>query len=125
MAKVIFKSEDVKFKRPSPALVWIFYVLDRIARQVPGLPSAIVITSINDGVHMTNSRHYSDEAVDIRSKNFRTPGLKERFRKILEAQLNNHVVMPGHFVVLFEGANTENQHFHVQVRRGMKFLEEA
>jgi hypothetical protein len=39
--------------------------LDKITRRVCG--TELVITSGNDGHHMQGSKHYSDEAIDIRT----------------------------------------------------------
>ena len=120
----------VRLKNLSPALAWIFYVLDGYARHTAGLPEVLVITSINDGTHLPTSRHYTDEAVDIRSLNFPDAQSKESFRAGLERNLNTHPLMVASgsgnvFRVLIEnaGANsaTSAEHFHVQVAKGKTF----
>src|SRR5687767_6007740 len=79
MAKILCK-DSVRLKGVTPALAWMFYVLDGLARHKAGLPDQLVITSIYDGTHSPNSRHYVGEAIDIRSKNFRTVSDKRLFR---------------------------------------------
>lgn len=120
----------VRLRTLSPALVWIFRVLDRYVRSNTYLPMEIVITSINDGEHLPTSRHYSNEAIDIRSINFDNPKNKERFRSELEHALNSDsaLVAPvttNRFRVLLEnpGANTATtaEHFHIQVAKGKTF----
>jgi hypothetical protein len=85
----------------------------------PDLPEDIWITSINDSRHSSNSRHYTDEAIDVRSKNFRSRQAKRDFRSQLEIQLNMRY---GFLVyrVLLEKLGKKNEHFHVQVRKGTK-----
>jgi hypothetical protein len=120
----------VRLKNLSPALAWIFYVLDGYVRHTMGLPEVLVITSINDGTHLANSKHYLDEAVDIRSLNFPDKQSKENFRSGLERALNSHPTMVAQgmgdsFRVLLEnpGANdaTTAEHFHIQVKKGKEF----
>lgn len=120
----------VKLKNLTPALAWIFYVLDGYARHTPDLPEVLVITSINDGGHLANSRHYTDEAIDVRSLNFKDAEAKEAFRSGMERSLNNHPLMAaqgmvGLFRVMLEnpGSNvaTTAEHFHIQVAKGKTF----
>lgn len=119
--------ENVRLKGVTPALAWIFYVLDGFVRHSGAkyLPDGIVITAIYDGEHAANSKHYIGEAVDIRSKNF-APDVRARFRAELESALNSHPLataqgMGNHFRVLLEDLGTANEHFHVQVRKGLTF----
>ena len=72
----------------------------------------IVITSINDSTHSENSRHYRNEAIDIRSKNFPSREVKRNFRAKYEEMLGPK------FRVLLENEGTENEHFHTQVKKG-------
>lgn len=118
--------EGVLLKRVTPALAWIFYVLDGFVRNNNWLPVELVITSIEDGKHAPNSRHYRGEAIDIRSKNFLNRDLKRRFRSELESALNHHPLVTAkgvgdNFRVLLEVEGTPNEHFHVQVRKGQTF----
>jgi hypothetical protein len=80
-------------------------------------PKEIVITSANDSKHSNNSKHYLNEALDLRSHNF-MPGTKIAFREELERFLN--IGSPCPFTVLLEGLDTPNEHFHVQVKKGYR-----
>lgn len=84
-------------------------------RVVEAGPENLVVTSINDSDHGKISRHYVDEAVDIRSKNFPTGAEKKQFllemRKLLGAK----------FYIFLEDEATSNEHFHVQVRIGQVY----
>ena len=127
MRQILCKG-NVRLKGVTPALAWIFYVLDGFVRKRGGdtIPDTITITAIYDGVHVANSKHYTGEAIDIRSKNFRTVADRLRFRSELESLLNTHPVavaqgMGNCFRVLYESAGTDNEHFHVQVKRGVTF----
>lgn len=120
-ASEIVCKPTVVFKRFTPAAVWYLKVLDAICETGgEGVPPQMVITSANDSVHMVGSRHYMDEAWDLRSHNFPAE-TRERFRKRLEAMLNSHPTEPGKFLVIFEDPGTENEHFHSQVRNGQSF----
>lgn len=44
-----------------------------ICKQFSGEKYEVTITSGNDGKHMKNSKHYTDEAVDIRTKDMINP----------------------------------------------------
>lgn len=128
MIPILFKSE-VRIRTFSPAIHWILnqlYIMTE--EQVVGLPGEIVVSSINDSKHpprpptYTPSKHFSDKAVDIRSKNFESEAKKEAFRKLLESRLNLHPTDPGKFRVIYEFPKLANQHFHVQVKKGGTFL---
>jgi hypothetical protein len=111
------KSNSVIFTELTPALAYILYSLEKFHRRnVVPQPDLLVITSINDGVHSTNSRHYKNEAIDLRSKNFLTREMKRKFRSEFELYLGPK------FRVLLENLGTENEHFHIQVRKGQEFL---
>lgn len=119
---------NVKLKGITPALAWIFYVLDGFVRHsgAPYLPAELVITSIYDGTHQSDSKHYLGEAIDVRAKNFKTMAEKLRFRGELESALNTHPLaaaqgVSNSFRVLLEVPGTDNEHFHVQVKKGKSF----
>lgn len=107
----------------SEAIHWILVCLHSIA-QIPGeeVPNEITITSINDSLHGKGSRHYLNEAMDIRSKNFRSKNAKLYFAARLHAMLNSHQDDPNKFTVLFENEGAPEEHFHVQVRKGESFM---
>lgn len=113
---VITKSNAVHLKVLTPALANILYKLEFFYRTYwQNVVPSLVITSINDGNHSPNSRHYTDEAIDVRSRNFPSEESKQLFRQELELFLG------GKFRVLYENAGTDNEHFHIQVRKGMRF----
>jgi len=127
MSQILCKS-GVRLKGITPALAWMFYVLDGFVRHSGAkyLPDELVITSIYDGTHLPTSRHYTGEAIDVRSKNFKTLEDKTKFRGELEDALNSHpaAVAQGlgdSFRVLIEDGGKDNEHFHVQVRKGVKY----
>ena len=74
-----------------------------------------MITSANDSTHLPTSKHYLDEAIDLRSNNFQAES-KAMFRTELEKFLN--LGSPCPFTVLLEDIGTSNEHFHVQVKKG-------
>lgn len=112
-----------RIKTYTPALHWIFTCLNSIAMMPdPETPSELIITSINDSVHMKNSRHYLDEAVDLRSKSFPTRNAKLHFVERLSSLLNCHQDDPSKFTVLFENEGAPEEHFHVQVKKGQSFM---
>lgn len=125
---ITFK-ENVKFVKLTPALVWMLYALEEFHREYTGIqPDTIVITSVNDSRHLPNSRHYQDEALDIRSKNFPTLDSKRVFRKTFESFLNKHPLLDSYtpirtnkFRVILESEMSDNEHFHAQVKKGASF----
>lgn len=126
---MIVTKPEVRLKGLSAGLVWILYALEEFHRMYDGVqPTTLVITSINDGTHSVGSKHYINEAIDLRSKNFPTRESKRVFRAKFEDFLNKHPVLTlyqparvGKMRVLLEAENTANEHFHIQVRKGMEF----
>ena len=101
---VRFKAFNFSLLTILDTLVW----LD--AHKVTGQPEDIVITSANDSTHKANSKHYSNEALDVRSKSFDADA-RAAFIAALKRELGEA------FTVLYEGDGTPNQHFHVQVKK--------
>ena len=54
-------------------------LLAAVANVAKDLPWDVTITSVNDSKHMEGSKHYSGEAIDIRSKNFPSKRDKQEF----------------------------------------------
>jgi len=112
---MIVVKPGVVFKRFTPALVRMLEALQSIGLSgrelVPGMPEDLVITSANDSTHGPGSRHYKDEALDLRSKSFPTRASKDIFRMTLQSRLGPK------FSVLFENEGGEQEHFHCQVRK--------
>lgn len=113
---IFTKSSKVIFTELTPGLAFILYALEKFhRRKTVNQPENLVITSINDGKHQDDSRHYKNEAVDIRSKSFASREDKRIFRYELELFLGSF------FRVLLENEGTENEHFHIQVKKGMTY----
>jgi hypothetical protein len=104
------------FQAMTPALIRMLGALESVMMEgralVPGMPADLVITSVNDSKHLPTSRHYRDEALDLRSHAFPNQGSKDTFRMTVQARLGPK------FAVLFEDKDTDNEHFHIQVRKG-------
>lgn len=110
MARVICKP-SVRFGGFTVALVLILHALVRVAADERSVEE-IVVTAGSDGSHMNGSRHYSFEAIDVRTKNFPYRGAAEVFAAALRGKLGPQ------FTVLFENAGTPNEHLHVQPKKG-------
>jgi len=85
-----------------------------------GYPDVLMVTSVNDGRHVTGSRHYSDEALDWRTKGpaantMGSTARKQRFRRRLTALLGDR------FTVMLEGLGKPHEHIHVQVKKGAHY----
>lgn len=74
----------------------------------------LTVTSAFDGEHMPNSRHYRGEALDLRSHNM-TKAKKVKFQAWVTETLGPK------FTVLLENPGQVNEHFHIQVRKGIRF----
>ena len=110
------KSNSVVFTELTPSLAYILYALEKFHRtNRVDQPTDLVITSMNDSEHSPNSRHYKNEAIDLRSKNFKSLEDKKIFRYELELTLGPF------FTVILENEGTENEHFHIQVKKGLTF----
>jgi hypothetical protein len=70
----------------------------------------LVITSANDSTHKANSKHYSNEALDVRSKSFGAAA-RSLFIDALRKELGTA------FTVLYECDGTPNAHLHIQVAK--------
>jgi len=112
---VIFKA-SVRIKTFTPALLHILSSLEYCDRHYDWLPDEIVVTSINDGKHVVNSRHYTDEAIDVRSKSIDTLDNKLLFVNTLKSLLGPK------FTVLFEDIDAPNEHIHIQVKKGLVWI---
>jgi hypothetical protein len=85
-----------------------------------GYPDVLLVTSANDSQHTTNSRHYSDEALDWRTKgpwenSMRSRAKKLKFRKRFAELLGDR------FTVMLEGTGKAHEHLHSQVKKGGQY----
>lgn len=101
------KSSSVKLNG-SEAIIHILRALLTFAGTIE---TDIVITSGNDDVHMKTSKHYKDQAVDVRSKT-----LSEEEKKQFKAFMTGY--LGPRFSILLENKGTVNEHFHIQVKKG-------
>lgn len=106
--KVSFKP-NVRFKEFTPELEYILFHLRRVEAPVP----EIVVTSVNDSEHMTLSKHYSNQALDVRTKNFPDLPAKRAYQKALQDALGTS------FAVIFEYVGEAQEHLHCQLRKGL------
>lgn len=67
-----------------------------------------VVTSGNDGRHMTGSCHYENRAIDLRSKSLKTEQEKAQLVEALRGWLG-----PDYDVIL-EHLGEDNEHVHVE-----------
>ena len=109
---VTFK-ESVRIRRLTPALHRILDVLVELDGR-PYLGPDLVVTSIHDSQHMAGSRHCTDEAVDVRSKNL-APNDKHLFVEQLQLELGPR------FTVLLEDHGGANEHIHIQPKKGTTY----
>lgn len=66
------------------------------------------VSSGNDSMHGPESKHFSDEAVDFRTKTIADVATKEKLRKAVLARLG-----PDYQAIL-EDLGGENEHLHVE-----------
>ena len=71
-------------------------------------PVDVLITSGNDSTHMTGSKHYTYEALDIRSKNFPSVAAKQHFMDAVMKRLGSGYQM------ILENEGKVQEHFHLE-----------
>lgn len=107
---IVRTKPGVRFATFTPDLVEILGALVRLAAH-PLLPSeGLVITSGSDGQHLANSKHYTGQAVDVRSRSFATAN-KVAFTSVLRDTLGPR------FTVLLEHEGLAQEHWHIQTRK--------
>lgn len=119
MSSLINIKDGASLKQYSGALHHILSCLYLFSRTRDDIcPKELVITSINDSTHKEDSKHYKNEAVDLRSKNF-DPWKKSLF--VIEFMKLLNATGGTQYVVLLENLGTPNEHFHIQVKKGTDF----
>lgn len=127
MITVAFK-KGVQVQKWTYSLDWIMHCLLMISESYKGsdwLPVELVVTSINDGNHSKNplSRHYTNEAIDIRVHNFATKDDVKKFIEVLDVYINQHsdAARKNAFTILHEYEDLPDEHIHVQPRIGTTY----
>ena len=93
-----------------------FPILQAIKTSSRMLNKDFTITSGSDGEHNgIDDPHHFGDAYDVRSKDLDTV-TKQQFL----AELNN-LLPKDKFYYFLEDEGTDNEHFHIQVRKGIKF----
>lgn len=110
MLRTDFDKDGATFKVFTPAMITMLNALSTLSKE----GFEIVITSVNDSKHMVGSKHYSDLAMDFRSHSF-TPTQKLEVRRRLSELLGPK------FTLLLEDEGKSNEHFHLQVKRGVVY----
>ena len=67
----------------------------------------LVITSVNDGQHMTGSKHYINQAFDCRTKNITTS------KAFIIAEIKENI--GENFDVVFENEGKDTEHLHIEL----------
>lgn len=79
-----------------------------VANTASALELNVTITSGTDGRHMKGSRHYSSEALDVRSKNFPDHNSKMLFLSHVLARLGHN------YEGMLEFRGKPQEHFHIE-----------
>jgi len=104
----------VRFKTFTPAMLRMLTALYSVARGWTK-SSTVVITSANDSTHGETSRHYKDEALDLRVHN------QPDDAAVLELAQNIRTELGPAFTVLYEDPGGQNAHLHIQPRKGTTY----
>lgn len=110
---VIRVKDGVQFTRIAPGGFRLLEALN-LAASILGID--LTITSACDGEHSgPDDPHHRGEAFDVRSHDL-DPLIKARVLDTLAEQLP-----PGRFFCFLESPGTDNEHFHLQVRKGTTY----
>src|SRR5690349_10410610 len=110
---VVRKKDGVQFTDIAPAGFRILGALDEACQEV-GLD--LTITSACDGAHSgPNDPHHRGEAYDVRSHDF-SPSQKQHVLDAVMKRLGWE-----HFYGFLEDPNSENEHFHIQIKKGTTY----
>ena len=115
MAESVIRLKDgVRFAVIAPAG---FRILSAIDQTAAALGHDLVITSACDGEHSgLSDPHHTGEAYDIRTHDFPNEGLKELVLDGIMRRLGWE-----RFFGFVEAQGTENEHIHVQRKKGTVF----
>ena len=85
-----------------------------------GYPDVLMVTSANDSRHVTGSRHYSDEALDWRTKGAFENTMRSRARKLCFRKRFAEI-LGDRFTVILEGTGKTWEHLHSQTKKGERY----
>jgi hypothetical protein len=109
----VYYKDGVQFTQIAPAGFRILSALDQTAAK---LDVNLIITSACDGIHSgPEDPHPHGKAYDVRSHDFEP----EQKDKILSNVMNE--LGWNHFYGFLESPNTDNEHFHVQQKKGTTY----
>ena len=110
---VVTAKPGVQFTVISPGGFRILAAIDDTCQKL-GLD--LVITSACDGEHSgPNDPHHRGEAYDVRSHGFTEEDKDEILASLID------ILGQDHFYAFLESPGTENEHFHIQVKKGTTF----
>ncbi len=96
--------EGVSIAGVSPELVLGIFIINSVFTRYA---KDCILTSVTDGRHREGSKHYSGEAVDIRTKHLTNEEKTEITSEIARA-------LGKDFDVILEGIGTDNNHLHIE-----------
>lgn len=109
---VVQVKSNVLFTMISPGGFRILSAIDQVAAK---LDCDLVVTSGTDGEHSGPSDpHHSGNAYDVRSHD-----LSSEQKDLVLAQVNN--ILGDRFYGFIEAPNSDNEHFHFQVKKGTTY----
>lgn len=110
---VVLVKEGVEFTTIAPGG---FRILEAINFCAAVIGMNLTITSACDGEHSgPDDPHHRGEAYDLRSHDL-LPHQKTTVLDTLQSQLN-----PARFYSFLEAPDTENEHIHIQVKKGTTY----
>lgn len=111
MMSVVLVKDGVLFTKIAPGGFRILAAIDGTAEFTN---ENLIITSACDGEHSgPDDPHHRGEAYDIRTHNLKD---KQFTLDVIKSHLD-----PDHFYAFLEAPNTDNEHIHVQVKKGTTF----
>ncbi len=96
----------VNVEKLHPTLIAFLAVCSRVHYELFGQP--LTVTSGNDGTHSAVSKHYKNEAVDIRTSD------KSSSQVIMFLAVVNYLAVKFHLAVFNESQRDKGPHVHVE-----------
>lgn len=104
----MYLKHSVKFGNSELAMICMVVAVTDVFKQYG---YDCVITSANDSTHGVNSLHYTDCALDFRSKHVTTMSEKQNILTEIKQRLTSD------FDVLFENIGTPSEHYHIEYQK--------